>query len=207
MSLYFVLYSFFKPRPDHSGRGLIYDLFKDFAYFVNEAKERREKMLISVPYNRIEAVNYADRWAYRRNPEYYDFNDLGGDCTNFASQCLFAGSGVMNYPSWYYYGLNDRSPSWTGVEFLYDFLIKNRGVGPRGEEAGIENVRKGDIVQLSFSGERFEHTPVIVSVGTAGSPSEILLAAHTFDSNCRPLDSYAFKKVRFIHIKDVGKDV
>lgn len=51
-------------------------------------------MLISVPYNRIEAANYADRWAYRRNPEYYDFNDLGGDCTNFASQCLLPGAAL-----------------------------------------------------------------------------------------------------------------
>lgn len=164
-------------------------------------------MLISVPYNRIKAVEYANKWAYRRNPEYYDFNELGGDCTNFASQCLFAGSGTMNYPLWYYYGLDDRSPSWTGVEFLYDFLVKNRGAGPRGEETDIENVMQGDLVQLSFTGERYEHTPVIVRVTNPVKPSELLVAAHTFDSNCRPLDSYAFKKARFIHIVDVGRDV
>jgi hypothetical protein len=56
-------------------------------------------------YDRRAAVEYAHRWAYGRNPRYYDFEKLGGDCTNFASQCLYAGSGVMNYTpqlGWYY---------------------------------------------------------------------------------------------------------
>ena len=40
-------------------------------------------------YNRANAVAYAKKWAYGRNPKYYDFSDLGGDCTNFASQCIY----------------------------------------------------------------------------------------------------------------------
>ncbi len=165
-------------------------------------------MIISVPYDRIKAVEYAEKWAYLRNPDFYNFNELGGDCTNFASQCLFAGSSVMNYPAWYYYSLNDRSPSWTGVEFLYDFLIKNRGVGPRGEERGIEDISRGDIIQLDFEGEgRFSHTLVVVKADYPITPAGILIAAHTNDSLNRPLDSYSFRKARFIHIKDVGIDV
>ena len=170
--------------------------------------ERKVKMIISVPYNRIKATEYAEKWAYLRNPDFYNFDNLGGDCTNFASQCLFAGSGVMNYPAWYYYNLNDRSPSWTGVEFLYDFLIKNKGAGPRGEMCGIKDVKAGDIVQLDFEGAgRFTHTLMIVKAGREKDASDILIAAHTNDSYKRPLDSYAFRKARFIHIKNVGKDV
>ena len=77
-------------------------------------------------YNRNEAVEYAEKWAYRRNPRYYNFNELGGDCTSFASQCIYAGSKIMNYKKyigWYYNNLNNRAPSWSGVEFLHDFLI------------------------------------------------------------------------------------
>ena len=84
-------------------------------------------------YNRQWVVNYARVWAYSRNPRFYDFSDLGGDCTNFASQCIFAGAGVMIYTpevGWFYIDANDRSPSWTGVEFLYDFLVNNLSVGP-----------------------------------------------------------------------------
>ena len=70
------------------------------------------------PYDRQAAVEYAHRWAYHRNPDFYNFDELGGDCTNFASQCLYAGAGVMNYTptfGWYYISADDRSPSWTGV--------------------------------------------------------------------------------------------
>ena len=41
-------------------------------------------------YNRENAVEYAKIWAYKRNPKYYNFDSVGGDCTSFVSQCLFA---------------------------------------------------------------------------------------------------------------------
>ena len=87
----------------------------------------------NITYNRISACEYAKKWALKRNPQYYNYNSLGGDCTNFISQCIFAGSKVMNYSKqngWYYIDGNRKSPSWTGVEFLYNFLITNKSVGP-----------------------------------------------------------------------------
>ena len=47
-------------------------------------------------YDRKAAVLYAHAWAYGRNPAFYDYEQVGGDCTNFASQCIFAGCGIMN---------------------------------------------------------------------------------------------------------------
>lgn len=44
--------------------------------------------------------------------------NYGGDCTNFVSQCIFAGSGIMNHnkrTGWYYINGNKKSPSWSGV--------------------------------------------------------------------------------------------
>lgn len=82
-------------------------------------------------YNREKVVEYARKWAYGRNKKYYNFDSIGGDCTNFASQCIYAGSKKMNYSKnngWYYNSINDRSPSWTGVQFLYNFLMSNNGV-------------------------------------------------------------------------------
>ena len=87
-------------------------------------------MLIPVGYDRFRAVAYALRWALSRNPRYYDFEDIGGDCTNYVSQCLFAGCGVMNYApenGWYYINPDDRAPSWTSVELLRRFLLNNGG--------------------------------------------------------------------------------
>ena len=62
-------------------------------------------MLKEMEYRREAALQYAKQWALGRNPRYYNFEELGGDCTNFASQCIYAGSGVMNYTpvtGWYY---------------------------------------------------------------------------------------------------------
>jgi len=39
-------------------------------------------------YNRNKAIEYAHKWSHGRNPVYYDFDNIGSDCTNFISQCL-----------------------------------------------------------------------------------------------------------------------
>lgn len=157
-------------------------------------------------YNRERAVAYARKWAFGRNPRFYDFSKIGGDCTNFASQCIYAGTGVMNYTptfGWYYINVNNRAPSWTGVEELYNFLIKNRTTGPRGYVVPLSQIQAGDIVQLKFNnGTRFDHSPVVVDAGH-GTPGTILIAAHSIDSLDRPLSSYEYMDIRPIHI-DAG---
>ena len=159
-------------------------------------------------YNREAAVAYAKEWAYGRNPDFYDFSELGGDCTNFASQCIYAGSGVMNFTpvyGWYYVSLNNRAPAWTGVEELYRFLTTNRGAGPRAIVTGLSEIREGDIIQLQFTvKERFDHSPVVIDAGN-NTPSTILLAAHSYDALCRPLSSYRYENMRPLHITDVGE--
>lgn len=155
----------------------------------------------TIPYNRELATAYARKWALGRNPAFYDFQKLGGDCTNFASQCIYAGAGVMNYTpvtGWYYRSASDRTPSWTSVEYLHDFLVNNLSVGPYGHETIRSEVMPGDIVQLANENGTFYHSPVITSVY-----SEILVAAHTLDSLDRPLASYSYYTVRFIHIDGV----
>lgn len=154
-----------------------------------------------IPYNREAAVAYARRWAFGRNPAFYDFENIGGDCTNFASQCIYAGAGVMNYTpvyGWYYRSASDRTASWTGVEYLYNFLVSNSSVGPYAYPVTAEEVLPGDILQLGRETGDFYHTPVIV----ATSPT-ILVAAHTYDALDRPLSTYNFATVRFLHIDGV----
>jgi hypothetical protein len=105
---------------------------------------------------------------------------------------------------WYYYDANNKAPSWTGVEFLHRFLVGNTaGRGPFALETGIERLAPGDIVQLSFDGVRFQHSPVVVETGTPPQTDRILIAAHTFDSDNRPLNTYQYKKLRFLHIAGV----
>lgn len=169
---------------------------------------RKEVPLLKTKhYNRDKALTYAHTWAFGRNPQYYDFEKLGGDCTNFTSQVLFAGAGLMNSTptfGWYYYSLHNRAPAWTGVEFLYRFLLNNHGVGPVAVETDKDHILPGDIVQLSFDGREFTHSPVIVSVGDYPTSSNILIAAHSFDSDYRSLSSYPYLQTRFLHILHIN---
>lgn len=163
--------------------------------------------LIERPYDRASAVAYANRWAYFRNPNFYDFSAVGGDCTSFASQCILAGGAPMNFTptfGWYYRSLNDRAPAWTGVKFLFNFLVNNKGVGPFGHSVDISEIEPGDIAQLIIDSEDWQHTPVITAVdGDIISFSSIKVAAHSYDCACRPLSSYDISSVRFVHIDGI----
>ena len=152
-------------------------------------------------YRREAAVTYARQWALRRNPAYYDFQMLGGDCTNFASQCIFAGAAVMNYTpdfGWYYIDPADRAPAWTGVEFLHAFLTQNRGAGPYAHEAAEQEVLPGDVIQLADRYHDWYHTLVVVSI-----EPEIRVAAHTYDVLDKRLHDYHYDYARFMHIDGV----
>lgn len=154
-----------------------------------------------ISYNRDAAIAYARKWALSRNPAYYDFERLGGDCTNFTSQCIHAGARTMNFTptfGWYYRSSYDRSPSWTGVDYLYNFLVNNQSVGPYAHVVSQTDVVPGDIVQLGTESGNFYHSPFIIAV----TPT-IQVAAHTFDALDRPLSSYTYDVARFLHIDGV----
>ena len=161
-----------------------------------------------MPYCRDKAIAYAHRWAYGRNPRYYNFDGQGGDCTNFISQCLYAGGGVMNYTrdtGWYYASPSERAAAWSGVPFLHSFLTGNTGPGPYGHEASLSEAVPGDIIQLCFDGKDYGHSLFVVGAGAAPAPDNILVATHTFNSDNRPLSGYAYAACRLIHIGGVRK--
>lgn len=157
-----------------------------------------------VPYDREKAVEYAHKWAYGRNPAYFDFENFGGDCTNFASQCVYAGCGVMNYTrdiGWYYINSYERTASWTGVNFFNNFLISNKGLGPFAEIVDAADAELGDIAQISFADKHiFNHSPVIVQKGNPSRAGNILIAAHTFNTDYYTLTDFDPVYYRYIHI-------
>ena len=155
-------------------------------------------------YKRDLVLNYAELWAKKRNSFYYDFSFLGGDCTNFASQCLFAGAPFMNYTQdlgWYYKSVSNRAPAWTGVEFFYNFLIGNfKGIsdksGPFAKDVNLSELEIGDFIQLGDANSNYYHTPVVV--GFDGTVP--LLAAHSKDVFGVRLDYYNYSKLRCIKV-------
>lgn len=170
-------------------------------------------MLVYKEYNRARAVEYAREWALKRNPLFIDFTGRGGDCTNFVSQSIYAGSCQMNFTTnfgWYFITSENRAPSWTSVEYFYDFftgkpefLIQNRGIGPYGMEVDADGVYEGDVVQLADSSGDFYHTLII----TGFRGGRTLVSAHSNDALDKPLSEYNFADLRYIHIEGVRIEI
>ena len=163
-------------------------------------------MLVTKPYNRERAVEYARKYAFSQNPIFGNFRGIGGNCTNFVSQSIYAGSCVMNYTptyGWYYISLDDRAPAWTGVDYFYNFMTTNLGIGPFGTEATPDNMELGDVIQLGKNEGGFYHTLLVV--GFDGE--DILVAAQTDDAYARPLSTYTYDYARYIKIQGVRINV
>ena len=156
-------------------------------------------MLATKPYERENAVAYAKKYAFSQNPLFGNFAGIGGNCTNFVSQSIYAGGCVMNYTptfGWYYISLEDRSPAWTGVEFFYNFITENADVGPFGRVAAQDELEIGDVIQLGRNEEGYYHTLLVV--GFDGE--DTLVAAQTDNAFGRPLSTYDYDYSRFIKI-------
>lgn len=70
-------------------------------------------------YSSTAAINYAttNYNSYNSNYPNCSSSNIGGDCTNFVSQCLYAGGIPMN-GSWYVYKLNSSYPAPTTIAQL-----------------------------------------------------------------------------------------
>jgi hypothetical protein len=163
------------------------------------------------PYDREAAVRYADTWgmwqsdpALHRNPAYYRFDDLGGDCVNYASQVLYAGAPQMDDSGeyqWYYAGFEERSFSWTYVESLYDYLVSNTWTGPSGRRVSQWGIRPGDLIQL-HDGYWWHHVLVAVEFdrSRAGQLNAVLINGHSADRYRYPLSFYSGMQQRYVHV-------
>ena len=170
-------------------------------------------MLITKPYQNARAVEYARTWALSRNPLFTDFTGRGGNCTNFVSQCILAGSCVMNRTpdfGWYYISEADRAPAWSSVEYFYDFMTgapafaeRNGGVGPFAIEVPRRNAVPGDVVQYADEEGDWYHTVIISAIENG----EIYVCAQSNDALDRPISSYNFASARFLHIAGVRFEV
>ena len=158
-------------------------------------------------YNREAVKAYALLWADKRNPKYYDFEKIGGDCTNFASQCIYAGSNVMNYDyinGWYYTSQYSRSPSWTAVELLSKFLLrKEETVGPKAKICALKDLEIGDIVQIKTNGV-YTHSLIVTKID-GETVFDIFVCAHSYDAKNRRLSTYNLTEAKFLKIYGVFK--
>lgn len=116
------------------------------------------------------AVQYALRYALSYNSSYRSFNN---DCTNFISQCLYAGGRQMNsgfYRStskWWYNAWN-QTYTWAGADNLYRNL---RDYGPSTSVSSAGSLRLGDIIFADWNGDGVKNHSMIVTEKPCGRNS------------------------------------
>ncbi|MGG3560149.1 amidase domain-containing protein [Neobacillus rhizosphaerae] len=147
---------------------------------VTEENEQR----LSYQYDRLKAVQYAERWWNSYNPAYKKFEV---DCTNFISQCLHTGGAPMRgYPSrgtgWWLQRQN-WSYSWAVANSLRLYL-GNSKAGLRAKEVSSpEQLLLGDVICYDFEGDgRYNHNTIVTGKDANGMP---LVNAHTYNSRKR----------------------
>ena len=120
----------------------------------------------ALSYNPTKAIEYAKKWAYRRNPRYHDYSGEGGDCANFVSQCLIAGgfstSGCVGN-----YGQGGTIPYVLNIESC----LVQKG-WKKSKSMPSNGVPAGGVITFNSG----QHTALIVQGGR--SP---LIAGHTDD--------------------------
>jgi hypothetical protein len=176
----------------------------DASYEIRNPNERRSR------YDRQKAVEYAERWWNDYNPKFQEFEV---DCTNYVSQCLWAGGAPMKHSSdrakgwWYRFEEPvNWSFSWAVAHALRWYLPTSRS-GLRGKEvSSADQLELGDVICYDFDGDgRWQHNTIVVAKDEAGMP---LVNAHTSNSRQRYWsykDSYAWTEktaYKFFRIQD-----
>ncbi|MHC0038573.1 amidase domain-containing protein [Pseudoneobacillus sp. C159] len=136
-------------------------------------------------YDRLRAVQYAETWWNDYNPAFRKFPE--NDCTNFISQCLYAGGAPMRgYPnrgSGWWYRNNNYSWSW-GIANTFKNYLSNSTTGLRTMEVSRpDQLILGDVICYDFEGDgRFNHNTIVTGRDYYGMP---LVNAHTTNSRLR----------------------
>ncbi len=162
-------------------------------------------------YQRNKAKQYADRWWKGNNPAFLTFEV---DCTNYVSQCLYAGGIPMHvtgnrHSGWWYQGNGserDRwSLSWAVAHSLRWYLASRQPGGIQAEEvSSADQLMIGDVICYDFDGDgTWQHNTIVTAKDGNGMP---LVNAHTGSSYHRYWDyhdSYAWTeriRYKFFHI-------
>lgn len=160
--------------------------------------EQTRPDLSGISEQRLGAAQYADRYCgaasdgqngYKYNDAYTNYNDLGGDCANFASQILHEGAGFKKNGAWNYKD-GKGSRSWINAQGFKDYLLYN-GKGSLLSSGKYKDVYKhaykllpGDVVAYAKKG-KVTHVSVVTGLDSKGYP---LVNCHNSDRYRVPFD-------------------
>lgn len=163
----------------------------------------------AIHYDRQSAVQYATRYALVPNKKYKYFGvnqRIGGDCTNFVSQCLKAGGIPFSYdkknPWWYNFeaSTNVCSLSWSVAHSLFLHLRKSADNNTKGAKAlqtnNVSDLELGDLIFYENKSGVIFHSTIITAF--SGIP---LVSQHSVEAlNVSYIKPYYVAKTHFVKI-------
>ncbi|MFZ5968570.1 MAG: amidase domain-containing protein [Bacillota bacterium] len=161
---------------------------------------------------RKNAVAYADQYCgaagdeesgYSYNKKYKNYNPLGGDCANFASQILYEGGKFRKTGGWNYDKGGSRA--WVNAQGFKDYMLNSgrasliaRGTYEKVYKAAYK-FKPGDFVAYEKKG-KIVHISVVTGVDSKGYP---LVNCHNTDRYRVPWDlGWSDKGIKFwlVHV-------
>jgi hypothetical protein len=200
-------------KSQHASSSLSVPLHSPSVPYINYSiLNNGESISRKIRYDRSKVVQYAETWWNSVNPKYLEFKV---DCTNFASQCLYAGGAPMDYTGkrasgWWYAGKKGGqelwSFSWAIADSLNNYVMTSRR-GLHGTRVGSpQELQPGDMICYDWDGDgRYQHNTIVTMMDANWMP---LVNAHTYNARHRYweyLDSPAWTKrtqYNFIRIAD-----
>jgi len=182
---------------------------------MNKFKEATMVLNRQNRYNRARAVNYARTYALSPNPSFKYFQlyeTLGGDCTNFISQCLLAGGAPMTYTTayaWWYnksgtYNIADDrwSVPWAVAHSLYWTLKVNneaKNDAVKGlEVSSVAMLELGDVIFFEDDRGVMFHSTIV----TGYSATDTLISQHTYEAMDIPYTkSWEARRYHYLKIR------
>lgn len=164
--------------------------------------------LSAINKRRISAVEYADRYCgtaseekygFKYNTKYKNFNPQGGDCANFASQILFEGANFRKNRLWNY-SKGNGTKAWLNAQGFKDYML-NSGRASVIAYGTYNQVYKasykllpGDFIAYEKKG-KVTHISVVTGADSRGYS---LVNCHNTDRYRVPWDlGWSDKKIKF----------
>ncbi len=170
-------------------------------------------------YNREKAAAYADKYYVNYNSKYKDCNGIGGDCTNYVSQCIGdkeEGGGIAFDYTWFCvypkHGKAEGSKAFVNTDAFKGYLVYS-GRGRVLKRGDFEEVTKqtpdspigsagklkiGDLICFETKGQ-IDHFSIITALDSKGYP---MINSHTVERYHVPFDiGWEGKGIKFHLIK------
>lgn len=190
--------------------------------FLEKLKVVKAVNLGGVKYDRQKAVQYADKYYSKYNSKYKDCNGIGGDCTNYVSQCISdkeEGGGIAFDRIWFcvypkHGGRAEGSKAFVNTDAFKGYLVYS-GRGRVLRRGDFEEVTKksddypigaagllqiGDLICYEVKGQ-IDHFSIITAKDSKGYP---MINSHTVERYHVPFDlGWGGKNIKFHLIKIV----